>query len=74
MFNDVYSEVPKKAMQVTVPSVRKENAVAVKINVTELRSRHAKFIFNRNNSWVGYRENRFQGCVFPVIVRPVEYQ
>lgn len=44
MFNDVYSEVPKKAMQVTVPSVRKENAVAVKINVTELRSRHAKFI------------------------------
>ena len=65
MFDDAYSEVPKKAMQVIIPRVRKENVVAVKINVTELRSHHAKFIFNRNNSRVGYCENRFRGCVFP---------
>ena len=63
-FDDIYSEVSEKAMQVTLPSVRKENGVAVKINVIELRSRHAKFIFKKNNSRVGYRENRFRACEF----------
>ena len=63
-FDDIYSEVSEKAMQVTLPSVRKENGVAVKINVIELRSRHAKFIFKKNNSRVGYRENRFRVCEF----------
>ena len=57
MFDD-RSDVSEKTMQVTVPSLPKENGVPVKINGTELRSRQANFIFNKNNNRFG-----FHGCV-----------
>ena len=55
---DDRSDVSEETMQVTVPSLPKENGVPVKINGTELRSRQANFIFNKNNNHFG-----FHGCV-----------
>ena len=75
IISKICCEVTEKAIQLTVSSAPKENAVVVKINITELRSRHAKFIFNRNNNRIGYRDKPDFGDVcFHAIMRPVKYQ